>query len=217
MLCVQQKLQKEQEELARKQREDLERERKPADNTSAQDQVAEAWRKAQQEAAPRRGKQSGRHSGRHGGSQSHCGGAASNQPVVAGVRESSSHSRSPQRDGAVGAHEFVDREIPGGHARVGFAGPRANIQGREQEGYGQGPSGHHAGFQREFSAAQRPLHSHHPGFGPSDEHVSDAVVQKLEQVCGARISSFNLFEICRVSLQEHVERMQQIHVNVCER
>jgi hypothetical protein len=199
MVCAQQKLQKEQEELARKQREDLERERKPADNTSAQDQVAEAWRKAQQEAAPRRGKQSGRHSGRHG-SQSHGDGAASNQPVVAGVLESSSHSRSPQRDGAVGAHEFVDREVPGGHARVGFAGPRATVQGREQEGYGQGPSGHHAGFQREFSAAQRPLHSHHPGFAPSGEHVSDAVVQKLEQVCVVPESpvSFCLRSVLRV-------------------
>lgn len=179
---VQRKLQREQEELAQKQREDLECERKPAENTSAQDQVEEAWRKAQQEAGSRRGRHgSGRHgSPTHGASTGGGGGAPSQHAAVTGLRESRSRSRSPGRDGGGGAHVFSDRG-PGGHARVGFADSHAAGYDR---GYERGPSGHHGGFQGGSGAGQRPLSSRLPEPGAA-QHGHDSVSQKLEQVCAA--------------------------------
>lgn len=180
---MQKKLQREQEELARKQKEDLERERKPADNTCAQDQVAEAWRKAQQEAAPRRGRHSGRHGSPPRGASIGGGGAAAPPPThtaVAALRESRSRSRSPGREGGAGAHGFSDRGmvgVQGGQARVGFVDP---LDPRQERGFDRGQSGH-GGLQWGSGAAQRPLSSIRSGPGV-DQLGSDSVSQKLEQV-----------------------------------
>lgn len=177
--CVQRRLQREQEELARKQQEDLERERKPADNTSAQDQVAEAWRKAQQESAPRRGRHSGRH-GSPGHGTSTGGGGAPSHAAVAGLRESRSRSRSPGRDGGGGVHVFPERMaqgVPGGHARVGYVD--SSVPGHDR-GYERGPSGNHGGFQGVSGSAHRPQSSHYPALV---QVGGDSVSQKLEQVC----------------------------------
>ena len=167
VIFVQRRLQREQEELARKQKEDLERERKPSDNTSAQDQVAEAWRKAQQEAAPRRGRHSGRHGSPSRGGSAGGGGAAPPPPqhtAVANLRESRSRSRSPGRDGGGGAHGLSDRGtggLQGGQTRVGFAEP---LDAGHERGFERGLSGH-GGFHRGPGASQRPLSSRRPGPG----------------------------------------------------
>lgn len=179
--CVQRRLQKEQEELARKQKEDLERERKPTDGaTAAQDQVAEAWRKAQQEAAPRRGRHSGRHGSPSRGGGVSTGGGAPSQAAIVGLRESRSRSKSPGREGGARALAFSNAGgVTGGHTgRVGFADP--HTPGHDPE-YDRHPSGHHGGMSGGPAGGIRPVSGRYPGPVPS--HLgSDAVTHKLDQV-----------------------------------